>query len=117
MRKPDDDKRSGEPAETAFARRIGTRAERKLDARRHPERGVWFGLGMMGLIGWSVVLPTLAGAALGAWLDRHLSTTHSWALALMAAGLVLGCANAWHWVARQDREMHARPHGEDGEAP
>jgi ATP synthase protein I len=59
----------------------------------------------------------LAGAALGAWLDRHMSTTHSWTLALMAAGLVLGCANAWHWVARQDREMHARSRGEDGDAP
>jgi predicted F0F1-ATPase subunit len=34
--------------------------------------GVWFGLGMMGLIGWSVAVPTLLGAALGLWLDsRH----------------------------------------------
>jgi ATP synthase protein I len=115
MRKPDD-KGAVEPAAVAFARRIGTRADRKLDARRHPEQGVWFGLGMMGLIGWSVVLPTLAGAALGAWLDRHMSTTHSWALALMAAGLVLGCANAWRWVARQDREMHRRPRDEDRDA-
>jgi len=32
---------------------------------------VWFGLGMMGLIGWSVVVPTLLGAALGIWLDTH----------------------------------------------
>jgi ATP synthase protein I len=116
MKKPDEDKRAVEPANSAFARRIGVQADRKLDARRHPEQGVWFGLGMMGLIGWSVVVPTLAGAALGAWLDRHLATTHSWALALMAAGLVLGCANAWRWVARQDREMHARSHDEHGGA-
>ncbi len=71
----------------------------------------------MGLIGWSVVVPTLAGAALGAWLDRRLASTHSWALALMAAGLMLGCANAWRWVARQDRDMHARSRtGERGES-
>jgi len=114
MKRPDEENRAVEPAASEFARRIGGQAERKLDARRHPEQGVWFGLGMMGLIGWSVVVPTLVGAALGAWLDRHLATTHSWALALMAAGLVLGCANAWRWVARQDREMHARNAHEEG---
>ena len=26
---------------------------------------------MMGLIGWSVAVPTLLGAALGIWLDKH----------------------------------------------
>lgn len=116
MNRPEEDGRTAESAEAAFARRIGVQADRKLDARRHPEQGVWFGLGMMGLIGWSVVVPTLAGAALGAWLDRHLAATHSWALALMAAGLVLGCANAWRWVARQDREMHARARRDDRDA-
>jgi ATP synthase protein I len=113
MKKPDVD----EPAAAAFARRVGVQAERKLDARRHPEQGVWFGLGMMGLIGWSVVVPTLAGAALGAWLDHRFAATHSWTLALMAAGLVLGCANAWRWVERQDREMHARQRAQEDDTP
>jgi ATP synthase protein I len=36
-----------------------------------PTPGVWFGLGMMGLIGWSVAVPTLLGAALGIWLDNR----------------------------------------------
>ena len=26
---------------------------------------------MTGLIGWSVAIPTLLGAALGMWLDKH----------------------------------------------
>jgi ATP synthase protein I len=116
MKKPDDDRPAAASGAVAFARRVGGQAERKRAARRHPEQGVWFGLGMMGLIGWSVVVPTLAGAALGAWLDHHVATTHSWTLASMAAGLVLGCANAWRWVARQDREMHRRPRDEDRDA-
>jgi predicted F0F1-ATPase subunit len=41
-----------------------------------PTQGVWFGLGMMGLIGWSVVVPTLLGAALGIWLDAHHPGKH-----------------------------------------
>lgn len=91
---------------TTLADRIGAQAARKLKARRDGAPGVFFGLGMMGLVGWSVVVPTLMGAALGLWLDRHHALAHSWTLALLVAGLVLGCVNAWHWVAREDRAMH-----------
>jgi len=99
---------------SAFATQIGATAERKLKARQNPTPGVWFGLGMMGLVGWSVVVPTLLGASLGLWLDKHHPGTHSWTLALLVAGLVVGCMNAWHWVAREDRAMQEQQ-GETGE--
>ncbi len=89
-----------------LADQVGAKAERKQRARKAGNGGVWFGLGMMGLIGWSVVVPTLLGAALGIWLDTHHPASRSWTLALLMAGLVLGCANAWHWVTKQDRAMH-----------
>ena len=89
-----------------LADKVGAKADRRLEARRDGAPGVWFGLGMMGLVGWSVVVPTLLGAALGRWLDDRHAGTHSWTLALLVAGLVLGCANAWRWVAREDRAMH-----------
>ena len=89
-----------------LAEQIRLKAARKLRARRDGSPGVWSGLGMMGLIGWSVVLPTLLGAALGIWLDSHYPGTHPWTLALLMAGLVLGCLNAWRWVEQQDRAMH-----------
>ncbi len=92
-------------AEPDFAARVGTKAERKLRARRHAPQGVWFGLGMMGLIGWSVVVPTLLGAALGAWLDTRYPSVHSWTLTLLIIGLIVGCANAWHWVAKEDKAI------------
>lgn len=91
---------------TAFSREVGVRATRKLKAQRNATQGVWFGLGMMGLIGWSVSVPTLLGAGLGLWLDKRHSGTHSWTLALLVAGLMLGCFNAWHWVSKENKEMH-----------
>ncbi len=97
---------------TDFAGQIGVKAARKLKARRNPKPGVWFGLGMMGLIGWSVTVPTLLGAALGIWLDKHYPGTHSWTLALLVVGLTIGCLNAWHWVANEEKAMR-----EDDEAP
>ena len=90
---------------TALSREVGAKAARKLKARRNAGQGVWFGLGMMGLIGWSVVVPTLLGAALGIWLDQHYPGAHDWTLALLMAGLAIGCLNAWHWVAKEDKEI------------
>ena len=92
---------------------VGAKAARKLRARRHSAQGVWFGLGMMGLIGWSVAIPTLLGAALGLWLDQHYPGKHAWTLALLVAGLSIGCFNAWHWVAKEDKAM--RDEREDGD--
>jgi len=88
-----------------FGEQVGTKAARKLQARRNSAQGVWFGLGMMGLIGWSVTIPTLLGAALGLWLDKRHAGQRSWTLALLVAGLAIGCFNAWHWVAKEDKAM------------
>src|SRR5271156_3819791 len=87
-----------------LAGQVGAKAARKLKARNSTQ-GVWFGLGMMGLIGWSVVVPTLLGAWLGIWLDNHHLGRHSWTLTLLVIGLAIGCLNAWHWVAKEDKEM------------
>lgn len=93
------------PKATNYAVEVEVKVMRKLKARRNSSSGVWFGLGMMGLIGWSVVVPTLLGAALGIWIDEHHPGSHSWTLALLMAGLVIGCFNAWHWVDKEDKAM------------
>jgi len=91
--------------EPKFIRQIGVKETRKLKAQRRVTRTVWSGLGMMGLVGWSVVVPTLLGAALGVWLDKHYPATHSWMLTLLITGLSIGCVNAWHWIAKEDRAI------------
>lgn len=88
-----------------LSQEVGAKAARKLRAQRHVTRTVWFGLGMMGLIGWSVAIPTLLGAALGLWLDKRHQGSHSWTLMLLVIGLVIGCWNAWYWVAKEDKAM------------
>ncbi|MDH5426819.1 MAG: AtpZ/AtpI family protein [Nitrospirota bacterium] len=97
----------------SLASRVGTKAARKLKAQRHTTRTIWFGLGMMGLIGWSVAIPTLLGASLGLWLDKHYPGPHSWTLALLFIGLIIGCVNAWHWVTKEDQEIRAEQENHD----
>jgi ATP synthase protein I len=79
---------------------IAEKAERKLKARQK-KTAVWFGLGMFGLIGWSIAIPTIIGIALGVWIDRSFSSRFSWTLMLLLGGLILGCFNAWHWLQKE----------------
>jgi ATP synthase protein I len=90
-----------------YVRAVDATVERKLRSRRAPGNTVLSGLGLMGLVGWSVVMPTLVGAALGLWIDRNTASTRSWTLALLVAGLCLGCLNAWHWIARESGAIAA----------
>ena len=98
-----------------LAAEVGAQAARKLKARRSAGAGVWLGLGMMGLIGWSVTVPTLLGAALGLWLDKNHPGPRSWTLALLVAGLAIGCLNAWHWVAKEHRAIQDEEQGDRNE--
>lgn len=104
---------SSERKETLFAREVGEKVARKLKVLNRGPRGVWFGLGMSGLIGWSVAVPTLVGGLVGLWWDRRHPGGHSWTLALLAAGLVLGCVNAWHWIMQEDQAMNDDAEGND----
>lgn len=92
-----------ENAEKAFADSIGRSATRKITARHEPRNTVWQGVGLMGMVGWSVAVPTLLGAFFGRWLDSRAAEggSRSWTLVMLAAGVAVGCVNAWRWVARE----------------
>lgn len=94
--------------------RIDRQARRKMRARRHRHRATWFGLGMYGLVGWSVVMPTLLGVAAGLWVDSRWPGRFSWTLMLMLGGLLLGCWNAWYWVSLEQRAIQLEMRDDDG---
>lgn len=90
---------------SVFSRAVGTQENQKLRAQRGKPRSIWLGLGMLGLIGWSVVVPALLGVAGGVWIDTHFPSRYSWTLMLMLIGVVIGCLNAWRWVTKEHREI------------
>lgn len=85
-------------------REVASRERRRLRAREQGQRSAWFGLGLFGLVGWSVALPTLLGVGLGIWIDARAESQRSWTLMLMVGGLGVGCANAWYWVSRESND-------------
>jgi ATP synthase protein I len=95
-----------ESREAALQRQVAAAEERKLKAKRRGVQGLWMGIGMFGLIGWAVAIPTFLGVMLGAYIDDHYPGVHSWTLSLLIVGLFVGCLNAWHWVAREEKAIH-----------
>lgn len=90
----------------SFSRKIGDKERRKLKGLRDTRRSVWFGLGTFGIVGWSVVIPTVLGTALGIWLDKNYPQTFSWTLTCLITGLFGGCFIAWNWIDKENKEMH-----------
>ncbi|MBW2167135.1 MAG: AtpZ/AtpI family protein, partial [Deltaproteobacteria bacterium] len=74
-----------------LSKAVGAKEVRKIRARREKNNDVWFGLGMFGLVGWSVAVPTLIGIALGIWIDLKWPSRYSWTLMLLIIGVILGC--------------------------
>lgn len=86
-----------------FKEKVEAKEARKLKARQEERPKVWFGLGMFGLVGWSVAIPTLIFIAIGLWIDATWPSRYSWTLMLLFIGIAIGCVNAWYWVQRESR--------------
>jgi len=88
-----------------FIKKIEKKEKRKLRARGKKYQAIWFGMGLFGVIGWSVMIPTVIGIALGIWADRKWPGQISWTLTFLFAGIILGCLNAWYWVEKERKSI------------
>jgi len=91
-----------------FSQQVGDKAQRKLKAMNKKKHSVLSGLGMVGMVGWSVTVPTLLGVALGMWLDKNYHQSFSWTLNGLVLGIFCGCILAWHWVSKEHKDMNKK---------
>ena len=92
--------RSGSDQEQ-FSDQIGRKEERKIKGRRDRRKSPLFWVGMFGLVGWAVAMPTALGIWLGVKLDQWYPGPPSWTLTGVLVGLGVGCLTAWVWVKRE----------------
>jgi ATP synthase protein I len=83
-----------------FVEKVAQKESLRIKGLKHKDETVWFGLGMFGIVGWAVAIPTLIGIALGLWIDRTWPSRYSWALMFLIIGVVIGCINAAYWVRK-----------------
>ncbi|MBD3270914.1 MAG: ATPase F0F1 [Elusimicrobia bacterium] len=74
---------------------------RRQRALKNRDRSLWFWFGTFGIVGWSVMIPTVAGIGLGIWLDLIWKSRISWTLTGTVIGVATGCLNAWYWVSKE----------------
>lgn len=77
-------------------------AKRMQQSRKQKAPSPLHGLSAFGVIGWSVAVPTVAGALLGGWLNTAYPQKFSWPLVLILGGIVLGVFIAWDWIDKQN---------------
>lgn len=99
----DRDRQKKQPEE--LSKIVEKKSERRQKAIKEGERPVFFGLGMFGMVGWTVAIPTVLGIFIGRWLDAGKSegSTISWTLTCLFAGLVFGIIGAWQWINREGK--------------
>ena len=83
-----------------FTEQVARKEALRQRGLRHKGETVWFGLGMMGIVGWAVAIPTLVFIAIGLWIDRTWPSQYSWALMFFIVGVLVGCLNAAYWVRK-----------------
>lgn len=96
-----------------FSKIIGSKETKKINAKKRGIQTIWYGMGMMGLVGWSICLPTLLGVGLGSYLDHVLPIHKSWTLIFFVVGLILGCYNTWRWLRNEDAKIQKEQEKKD----
>ena len=78
-------------------------AERAARGARDPEPSLGARLAQIGVLGWAILTPTLAGLALGRWLDRLYATRVFFSAPLVMIGAAAGFWFAWKWMQSPTR--------------
>jgi ATP synthase protein I len=81
---------------------------RRARARRSESANIWSFMGMFGLVGWTVAIPTLLGLALGVFLDGRIDSSVSFTITFLVVGVAIGISMAWYWI-RRESEGERRP--------
>ena len=87
--------------EDEFEYRIRRQRARIEEGRKEKGESFWRYLGLIGVVGWSVVLPMVVGLLAGRWIDRSYGTGYAWTVGLLLFGLVMGCVNAWRSITKE----------------
>jgi ATP synthase protein I len=75
-------------------------AERAAAGAETPEPSLGARLGQIGILGWTIVVPTLLALLLGRWLDRVFQSGVFFSAPLIMIGAGFGFWSAWKWMHR-----------------
>ena len=74
------------------------RQERHAHGLREGEPTLARQFARVGVLGWMIITPTLAGIFIGHFIDHRLGSGIFWTAPSLLAGLFIGCCLAWKWM-------------------
>jgi ATP synthase protein I len=87
-----------------FKQTVKKKIIRHHKGKENPNR-LMFGMGMFGLVGWTIAIYTILGVILGTWMDKNWESGYSWTLTMIILGLFAGIISAWIWIKKEiDKE-------------
>lgn len=87
--------------ERKFSEKVEKSAEELLKARREKSR-FWHYAQVLGVGGWLFVIPVVAGAYLGRYLDSKVGGDKiSWTITFIIIGIAVGIYNIWYFLLRR----------------
>jgi len=98
--------REGRESTREEARFLSRVEERSWLLKRFRGKGIfWQSVAALGVVGWMIALPAVAGTFLGKYLDRRFAETGSisWTITLMLLGLALGIYSVWRFLFYEKR--------------
>ena len=96
-------KKDDKSPEEKMIDKISSDANKKIESRKKGKE-IMFGLGVFGIVGFSIAIPTLLGILLGTYLDGRTDSSVSFTITFMLVGLTMGCFNAWRWVKQTSED-------------
>ena len=91
-------------SEQKLVERVGSSEARMIRRRKQNDRGYWRAMTLIGVVGWTVVVPMLIGIAIGTWIDHRWPSRFSWTLMFLVAGLGIGCVMAWTRIKHEQED-------------
>jgi ATP synthase protein I len=83
-----------------FSKDIEKSAKELMKARK--EKTFWHYASVIGVGGWLFVIPIVAGAYLGRYLDKKIGGI-SWTITFIIIGIAVGIYNFWYFYLRKNR--------------
>jgi ATP synthase protein I len=84
-----------------FSEDIEKSAKELMKARK--EKTFWHYASLIGVGGWLFVIPIVAGAYLGRYLDKKLGGI-SWTITFIIIGIAVGIYNFWYFYLRKSKQ-------------
>lgn len=71
---------------------------RSYKISKSQRREFWRHVSRVTVAGWLFVIPVVAGAYLGRYLDKKFITDISWTITFIIIGITVGIYNVWHFI-------------------